>query len=136
MSCRRFIRLADGYPLRANVAGVGKMGLNKLESLEGKIKTPENNLSFSESLQLAELRLLQWVVFWVLSLITVALLSVIAMAAYNVSQGKDISQGARVVKHIQRGAKLLRWNDRTRSIAVPEFPPRNFVNSYACLRST
>lgn len=68
------------------------MGLNNLEPLEGKIKTPENNLSFSEMLQLAELKLLQRVVFWALSLFTVVLLSVVAMGAYNVSQGKDISQ--------------------------------------------
>ena len=56
-----------------------------------------------------------------------------------VSQALDLaslnSDGARVVKHFRRDAKLLTWNDRTRSIAVPEFPPRNSVNSYACSRS-
>jgi hypothetical protein len=51
------------------------------------------------------------------------------------SLSPSFCKGARVVKHFQCSAKLLTWNARTRSIAVPEFPPRNSVNSCASSRS-
>ncbi len=43
------------------------------------------------------------------------------------------TEGARVVKHIQRGAKRLEWNVETASMRVPEFLLRNSANFCATL---
>jgi len=68
------------------------MGLNQLEPIDGKVKTPENNLEFAERLQLAEFALWERIVNRLLNLLSLIVVFVLAVVGYNVWQGNDISQ--------------------------------------------